>query len=145
MINDKYDDIINLEHYVSKNRAPMSMKNRASQFIPFSALNGYAEAIKETARLTNKRIEIDSELRETINLKLQMIKKQIKLKPNVNITYFIPDKKKKGGKYVTLDGIVKKINENNRIIVLEDNVKIPMQKIISIIGNTVKLENRFYE
>jgi hypothetical protein len=47
---DNYDDIINLPHHVSKRHPQMSMWNRAAQFAPFSALTGYEDAIKDTAR-----------------------------------------------------------------------------------------------
>ena len=51
MNNDhKYDDIINLPHHVSKRHPRMSLEERSAQFAPFSALTGYAEAIKETEK-----------------------------------------------------------------------------------------------
>ena len=53
----KYDDIINLPHYEPKNHKRMSMYARAAQFAPFAALTGYDDSVKETARLTNKRID----------------------------------------------------------------------------------------
>lgn len=142
---NKYKDIINLPHHVSKTRKPMSLYNRAAQFAPFAALTGYDDAIKEIARLTNERIEINDELREIINFKVQMIKEQIGKKPSISVTYFIPDKTKNGGEYKTINGIVKKINEYEKFIALENNQKIPMCEIISIFGDTIKIENDFYE
>ena len=47
---DKYDDIINLPHPVSKKHPQMSMMQRAAQFAPFAALTGYDAAINEAAR-----------------------------------------------------------------------------------------------
>ena len=49
----KYDDIINLEHHVSKKHKQMSLENRSAQFAPFAALVGYDNAVKETARITD--------------------------------------------------------------------------------------------
>ncbi len=46
----RYDDIINLLHPISRTHTPMSMEARAAQFMPFAALTGHAEAIRETAR-----------------------------------------------------------------------------------------------
>lgn len=46
----KYDDIINLEHHVSKKHPQMDIKNRAAQFAPFAALTGHEEAIDDTAK-----------------------------------------------------------------------------------------------
>ena len=48
----KYDDIINLPHYISKKHPQMSMEERAAQFAPFAALVGYEDAVEETARIT---------------------------------------------------------------------------------------------
>ena len=55
----KYEDIINMPHHVSASRPRMSMIDRAAQFSPFAALTGYDAAVKETARLTDSRIELD--------------------------------------------------------------------------------------
>ena len=52
---DNYSDIINLSRPVSK-RPRMSLKQRSAQFAPFAALTGYKGQVKETARLTNKKI-----------------------------------------------------------------------------------------
>lgn len=43
-------DIINLPHPISRTHPPMSMEARAAQFMPFAALTGHAEAIRETAK-----------------------------------------------------------------------------------------------
>jgi hypothetical protein len=129
----KYDDIINLPHHVSEKHPRMSLEQRSAQFAPFAALTGHAEAINETARLTDKKIEIDDELKEIINIKLQKIKEKINLKPKVSITYFVPDKKKSGGEYVTITENVKKIDEYNHEIIMNDNRKISIKDIIDII------------
>ena len=39
----RYDHMINLPHFVSKNRKHMSLSDRAAQFAPFAALTGYEE------------------------------------------------------------------------------------------------------
>ncbi len=132
---NKYDDIINLPHYISKKHPQMSIEARAAQFAPFAALTGHSDAIRETARLTDERIEIDEDLKVIIDSKLQMIQKKISLKPKVSITYFVPDEKKKGGEYVTVVGNVKKIDKYNQTIVFTDNVIIPINEIIEITGN----------
>ena len=58
----KYDDIINLPHYEPKNHKRMSIESRSSQFAPFSALTGYEDEVKETARLTDKEISLTNKL-----------------------------------------------------------------------------------
>lgn len=128
----KYDDIINLPHHVSKIYPQMSLEARAAQFAPFAALTGYEGQIKETARLTNNRIDLDEELKSILDSKLQEIQDKLKTRPRVEFTYFIPDSKKDGGKYVTVAGIIKKIDEYKQVIVLENKQEIPIQEIIDI-------------
>ena len=125
----KYDDIINLPHHVSKNYPQMSMYSRAAQFAPFAALTGYEGQIKETARLTNERIDLDEELKSILDSKLQ---DKLNTKQTVEFTYFVPDLKKDGGKYVTVSGIIKKIDEYKQVIVLENKQEIPIKEIIDI-------------
>ena len=106
----KYSDIINLPHHVSNKYPHLSREQKAAQFAPFASLTGFDDDVKETARLTDRKIDIDEGLKEIINDKLNQIIIDIKNKPNITITYFIKDSKKKGGKYITEEGIVKKIN-----------------------------------
>lgn len=129
---DKYDDIINLPHYEPKYHPRMSKYKRSAQFAPFAALVGYDEQVQECSRLTDKRLEIDDELKEKINNKLNKINELIKNSPEVEITYFIPDEKKDGGKYVTDKGNVKRIDYINRFIKLTDNKKIILDDVIDI-------------
>lgn len=138
MIEDNYEDIINLPHYEPKNHPRMSNYNRAAQFAPFAALTGYEEQVKETARLTDKKVEIDEGLRNLINSKLQIIDRNIKSRPEVTITYFVKDKKKNGGCYVTITDNVKKVDSIEKIIVLSDNTKIAMKDILTISGEILK-------
>lgn len=128
----KYDDIINLPHHVSKIYPQMSLEARAAQFAPFAALTGYEGQIKETARLTNARIDLDEELKSILDSRLQEIQDKLNTKPTVEFTYFVPDLKKDGGKYVTVSGIIKKIDEYKQVIVLENKLEILIQEIIDI-------------
>ena len=129
---DKYDDIINLPHYEPKYHPRMSKYKRSAQFAPFAALVGYDEQVKECSRLTDERLEIDDELKEKINYKLNKINELIKNNPVVEITYFIPDVKKDGGKYITEKGNAKRIDYINRFIKFTDNKKIILDDVIDI-------------
>ena len=129
----KYDDIINLLQHVSKKHPRMSLEARSAQFAPFAALTGYDEVIKETARLTNKRIEINEEMKAILDEELLMIKAQIQSKPSITVTYFVPDSKKDGGKYVSVTGKVIKIDEYKQHIILENKIEIPISEIIEIL------------
>jgi len=129
-----YDDIINLPHHVSPTRPRMSMIDRAAQFSPFSALTGHDSAVKETARLTDQRIELSEDMKSEINDRLLFIAERKKEKTEIEITYFKPDEKKEGGAYITAFGSVKKINEYERVIIMNDGPKIQIDDIISIDG-----------
>lgn len=130
--NGEYDDIINLPRHISKKHPPMSLEDRSAQFAPFAALTGYDDQVKETARLTNERKEIAEGLQMMLEEKIQEIEKQIDLKPIVTITYFVPDLRKEGGKYVTIKGVVKKIDKLKQEIILENKTEIKVSEIIEI-------------
>ncbi|MCR5146070.1 MAG: hypothetical protein K6B70_01805 [Clostridia bacterium] len=133
--NGEYDDIINLPHHVSKKHPQMSLEARAAQFAPFAALTGYDEQVKETARLTNERKELADGLKMILDEKIQEIQKHLSEKPKVTITYFVPDTRKQGGKYVTATGNIVKIDEYTRHILFENKTKIPIKEIIEINTN----------
>ena len=128
----KYDDIINLPHHVSKTHPRMPIADRAAQFAPFAALTRHGEAVKETARLTESRIEIDESWKKVLDEKLQSLRKRCDEKPDVSATYFVPDTKKQGGAYVTVSGSLKKIDAYRRVLVLTDKTEVPIDEIIEI-------------
>lgn len=110
----KYDDIIHLARPKS-NRPSMSIEARAAQFAPFSALVGYDESIKETSRITDIKYELTQSKIDSINEKLNEIKNNnIK---RVKITYFVKDKSKSGGEYITEEVDIKKIDIYNEKLV----------------------------
>ena len=132
---NKYKDIINLPHHAPKTRKPMSLYNRAAQFAPFAALTGYDDAIKETARLTEERIELSDELKNMLNQKIKLIIENIKLQPEVAITYYVPDNKKSGGVYKTISGNVKRIDEVEKCIIFTNKLKIKVSDMLNIVLN----------
>ena len=133
-MNGKYDEIMGLPHHVSKTRPQMPMSDRAAQFAPFAALAGYDSAIKETGRLTDERIELDVEALSALDMKYQLLMKAHDEAPEVTITYFQPDERKAGGKYVSAVGAVKKIDDFERRITMQDGAKIPMDDVLCIEG-----------
>lgn len=130
--NGKYNDIINMPHHVSKKHPRMSLENRSAQFAPFAALTGYEDEVEETARLTDKRIEITDEIKTEINIKLKTIQEKIYAKPKVTVKYFIPDTKKEGGSYKTVTSNIIKIDKYKQTIVLKDKIEIPINFITNI-------------
>lgn len=131
MMNN-YDDIINLPHHVSATRPQMSMIDRAAQFSPFAALTGYDAAIKETGRLTDERIEIDEDTKASLDMKQAYLMEIIDEQPEISVTYFLPDTKKSGGAYVTVTGNLKRFDEYERLLILTNGKKIPMDDIADI-------------
>ena len=128
----KYDDIIDLPHHQSKSRPHMPVSDRAAQFAPFAALTVYGEAIRETTRLTDQRIELSESQIAELDWRLGELLSRIEEKPRITVTYFIADERKTGGKYVTCSGVLNKFDESNRILYLEDGTKIPLKDIIEI-------------
>ena len=133
-MNNRYNEIINLPHHVSKRRPQMPMSDRAAQFAPFAALTGYDAAIKETGRLTDERIELDVEALSALDMKYQLLMEALDEEPEVEITYFKPDERKAGGAYVTATGAVIKVDDFERLITMQDGTKITMDDILSIDG-----------
>ena len=133
-MNGKYDEIMGLPHHVSKTRPQMPMSDRAAQFAPFAALTGYDAAIKETGRLTDERIELGVEALSALDMKYQLLMEALDEAPEVTITYFQPDERKAGGKYVSAVGAVKKIDDFERRITMRDGTRIPMDDVLSIDG-----------
>lgn len=132
MNENSYDDIINLPHPTSKKHPRMSLYDRAAQFSPFAALTGHDAAIRETARLTDEKTELDEDILNKLNEQLNIINENIGAERNVTITYYVPDERKAGGAYVTHSGIVKKIDEYEHVVVMNDHTWIPIEQIRQI-------------
>lgn len=158
--SSKYDDMLDLPHPVSRKHPRMSIRNRSAQFAPFAALTGYEEAVNETARLTDQKIELDENNKQILDEKLQIIQKYVsdhkisdqkipdqktsdqKLSdqknaqgfsmPEIAITYFKADDKKSGGAYVTVHGIFHKIDIYDHTVVLEDRSRYKIEDIIDL-------------
>jgi len=128
----RYDDIMNLPHHQSIERAHMSLHDRAAQFAPFAALSGHEEAIEETARLTDEKIILDESAIEKINEKLYEISMHLSEKRNVSVTYFKPDALKQGGAYLTDVGSIKKIDNNEKHVLMDSGMKIKLEQIVGI-------------
>ena len=135
---NKYSSIINLPHHVSKVHEQMPMIDRAAQFAPFTALTGYDSEIKETARYVGEKIELEDEVLVSLNSKILKLMECIKQKPLVNFVVFKEDDHKDGGEYITITGAVKKIDEIERKIILQDKTSISINNILDISGDIFK-------
>lgn len=137
-MENKYQSIINMKHPTSIKHPRMSRIQRAAQFAPFAALTGHDAAIQETARLTDKKIELDEEQLVMLNEKLQIISEFKHLEEPVKIIYFVKDSKKAGGKYQEKIGIIKRIDEIERKIIFQDKSYIDIDDILEIDSDLIK-------
>lgn len=127
-----YDDIINLPHFVSNKHAHMSMSARAAQFAPFAALNGHEEAVEETARLTDEKLILGEEQLKTINEKLAILKEHIDDGLQITVEHFVPDSRKSGGKYIKSVGVLHRIDDYDKSIMLSPDKSIMISDVWDI-------------
>ena len=127
-----YEDIVNLPPHISKRHPQPSMMDRAARFAPFAAITGYEEMVLEEARVTEERIDLDEGALALLNEKLNMIQEFLDEEPEVTIIYFEPDKKKSGGAYVNITGIVKRIDEYEHFVIMTDGKKIRIEDIYAM-------------
>lgn len=131
-MSGKYDDIINLPHPTSKRFSRMPLEERAAQFSPFAALTGYDAVIRETARLTDRRVELDECRRQELDAALQELSARLGSRPEVLVTFFREDRRKEGGEYVHVSGRLKKADPYTRTLVLEDGTAVPIDDIYEL-------------
>ncbi len=131
-MNQKYNDILRLPRPVSKTHVPMSRENRAAQFAPFAALTGHDAAIEETARLTERRVELDEDALAELDHKWRILREHLEERPLVTITYFKADKQKDGGVYNTVVGTIENVNEQQGWLALSDGTVIPLCDIAAL-------------
>lgn len=132
--NTSYEDIIHLPHPVSATHPQMPVSDRAAQFAPFAALTGYEAAIKETARQTDEKVELDENEKAILDEKLRMVQETLGERPEITITYFQQDDKKAGGSYISVTGYVKKIDPYGHSILMEGGLRIHIDEILGIEG-----------
>ena len=127
-----YEDIIDLPPHISEKYPQPTMMDRAARFAPFAAITGYEEMVLEEARPTDERAELDENTLTVLNEKLNIIHETLAEKPEIRVTYFLPDTKKAGGSYVTVAGTVKRIDEYNRVLLMTDGKAIPIDEIFDL-------------
>lgn len=127
-----YDDIINLPHPTSVKHTRMSIQNRAAIFSPFAALSGHAGAIAETARLTERRMELDEDTKAELDRRQAILLEHIREQPEITVTCFQPDELKEGGAYLTTTGRLKKIDPIERTLVLLGGIRIQLEDVINL-------------
>lgn len=141
MYKNNYEDIIHLPYLKSEKHPPMSKAERAAQFLPFAALTGYDDEIKETARLTDTRITLSEDALLSLNMRLAFLSANLEKRLTVDILYFKEDELKAGGSYIHAKGSVKKIDDIEHLIIMNDQKQIPIHDIIDI--NIESLDESF--
>ena len=131
-MNPKYSKLKNITRPQYPDLPPMSIEDRAAQFSPFAAVVGYDDAVEETARLTDSMIELSEDEIVLLNGALAKLRESIDEKPQIRVTYFVPDDKKDGGEYVSKTGIVKRIDEYENVLIFTDGEKVAVSSIIKV-------------
>ena len=134
-MTSRYDDIIHLQHPASSKHPRMAALGRAAQFSPFAALTGYEGSIRETARLTDAKAELDEDKIAALDMKLRFLADHLSECPKVSITYFQADGKKEGGAYQVITGMVKKIDAFEKTVLMAEGTLIPIADIFEISGS----------
>ena len=127
-----YNDIINIPYKKSEKFPHMSIRDRAAQFAPFSALTGYSDTVSEAGRITDRAIQLDEYEIVAIDKKLQAIAENIDGEPCVKITYFIPDQSKAGGKYRTISGVVGFVDDFEKKLIFSGGEAVSFDSIVSL-------------
>ncbi len=106
----------------SKPKQKMPVQDRAKQFMPFSALKGLEEALREKERQIEEKKVLSEDRAEELTRKLSALKKG----DTAQVVYFA------GGTYKTHSGIVQKIDETFRVLKI-DETEIPIADLYDIV------------
>ena len=128
-----YDDIKGFSRPQYPDLPPMSIHDRAAQFAPFAALVGYEDAVEETERLTDSRREMEEDEIAELNRRLHELTERLNDRPKIRVTYFIRDKKKDGGRYASIIGNARVIDQLSNSIVFTDGCSVPVKDMYSIV------------
>lgn len=124
-----YDDIIDMQRPEPERHPRMRREARAAQFAPFSALVGFEDAIAETARLTMREVELCDDMKEKLDRWHTVLMAIVDAKPMIEITYFIPDKRKRGGRYMTHRGRLMRYDSTSGTLIFEDGEHVTLSDV----------------
>ena len=131
-MNPKYSKLKNITRPQYPDLPPMPIEDRAAQFSPFAAVVGYDDAVEETARLTDSMVELSEDEIVLLNGALTRLRETFGDKPQIKVTYFVPDAKKDGGAYVSKAGIIKRIDDYESALIFTDGEKVAVSSIIKV-------------
>lgn len=131
-MSGKYNDILYLPRPTSAKHPRMPISDRAAIFSPFAALTGHGDAIRETARLTELKMELDEDAKADLDRRQAILLEHIGEQPEVTITWFCPDEKKSGGAYVVTVGRLKRVDDTAGTLRLADGMTIALDEIVDL-------------
>lgn len=111
-MNDNYEDIIDLPYPYPSSHRKMPQANRAAQFAPFAALNGFEEAIEQASQVLEEKKILDESQKEEINKKIVFLKNQSQNTIHIRICYFQKLSSKGEGQTIVYEGTLCKVKEN---------------------------------
>lgn len=128
----KYDDILHTPWPQPTTRARMAVEDRAVQFAPFAALTGYEAVLQEAARLTQHPVYLTEESLDALNAQLRRAQEMLDKNPQITMTVYYEDRVKEGGRFETVTGRLKKIDQYQGGLVLTDGREIPFFRICDL-------------
>lgn len=123
-----YQDIMNIPHQHSKRHLPMNQMDRASQFAPFGALEGFKDLIKEKSDLYIRKKYTSAEDEIKIKQQLKYLQEHHLL---VDVNYFNDE----SGYYEHLKGFLQKIDWKKGKVYFEEN------SVVILNIRSIKLKN----
>ncbi len=127
-----YDDILSLSFPIYLRTKHLSQHERAAQFAPFAALNGYEEEIEETERQTQRWKERTADEESLLDTQLMILQDHLEEAPVVRITYFVPDQRKEGGSYEIMEGAVRRIDLYEQLIIFKNGKKVELGAVVAM-------------
>lgn len=103
------------------NRAKMDRADRAKQFMPFDALKGFRDALKEKEKICVPKIELTEYAKAELDLKLHQVHKN----DIITVVYY------KDQEYLKITGMVSRLDVSARILKIV-NTKIPFEDLYQI-------------
>lgn len=131
-MND-YDDMKDLTRPHYDDLPPMPLSDRAAQFSPFAALVGYDDAVAETERITDDRREMMEDEISILNDKFRNLEDNVEARPEVRVAFYVQDRHKAGGSYITKEGRIRLIDHYNNELVFTDGDKVPVADVYDIV------------
>ncbi len=129
----RYDDIIDMPHRQSKRHRHMAMEQRAARFMPFAALAGYEDLLRETAKVRQRHIDLGEDAQEALNTRLAAVLAHLGERPRVDMTFFRMDGEGVGGEYQCIEGgVVAKCHAETNALEMMDGRVVPVVDIVRI-------------